>query len=235
MAGVRVLAVYGARCREGETDTIGGRIWGWGSWILVRACVRSCVGSAQRQPPTGGTPRDWVQARPVLQPRLAAHLLLHKPGPSDQVSPLPLSSSSLLPPPSTYLPAFLPLLAVVPAALDAHDDERAASSLFCVCVCVCPAPPSAGASTSDPRRRRLQASPPFYPLTDTAAVKGQARRRGATNTVLDTLKGTQKYVCFTHCGSALTAVRCCCWPALAASPVAQGPSLAALRRTLPVC
>lgn len=65
MAGVCVLAVSVRGAERGD-----GRIWGMG--FLDRACVRSCVRSAQRQPPTGGTPRDWVQARPVLQPRLAA-------------------------------------------------------------------------------------------------------------------------------------------------------------------
>lgn len=187
-----------SRCAVPRGETAG--FGGWGSWI-VRACVRAFVRRSGSRPPAG---HRATGCRPVPYYSLASLpslLLLHKPGPSGQVSPLPLSSP-LLPPPSSLLPPCLSLhlLAVATAALDIHDDDERTTDHLSLCLCCSPAPPAAVGS---------QASAPCYPLTDTAAVKDQARRRGPTNTVLDALKGTQKHVCFTHCGSALSAVRCC--------------------------
>lgn len=191
---------HGARCREGRRPRLGPDL-GMGFLDPVRscACVRAFVRRSGSRPPAG---HRATGCRPVPYYSLASlpsFSFSINPAPQARCPrfPFPLLSS----PPSSLLPPCLSLhlLAVATAALDIHDDERTTDHLS-LCLCCSPAPPAAVGS---------QASAPFYPLTDTAAVKDQARRRGPTNTVLDALKGTQNHVCFTRCGSALSAIRCC--------------------------
>lgn len=183
-----------ARCREGRRPDLGDGVPG----SCVRACVRSfgAAAAAHRRDTArlGAGP-----SRITASPRCPPFSFSINPAPQARCPrfPFPLLSS----PPSLLTPCLsLHLLAVATAALDIHDDDERTTDHLSLCLCCSPAPPAAVG---------FQASAPCYPLTDTAAVKGQARRRGATNTVLDALKGTQKHVCFTHCGSALSAVRCC--------------------------